>query len=291
MARQQYQERGGIEVRREHLHRLKHRPKPLPVWAVSARRLSVIGVGALLMLGTVYFLWSSGWMGQQAGRMERAWLDHTVRAGLAVRDVLVDGRRETSPVDVLMAVEAGQGAPMLSVDLNGARERLERLPWVRSAVVERRFPSTIFVEITERQPIGLWQRDGKHALVDETATVLATDGLGRWQGLPVLIGEGAPQHAQALLVELKRYPELYRRVEALTFVHNRRWTLHMANNVQVLLPEDEVATALMRLSLAQRDNMVLDKAVRSIDLRQSDRLVIMPTEDAITRSKAGKKGI
>jgi hypothetical protein len=110
MARQQYQERGGIEVRREHLHRLKHRPKPLPVWAVSARRLSVIGVGALLMLGTVYFLWSSGWMGQQAGRMERAWLDHTVRAGLAVRDVLVDGRRETSPVDVLMAVEGRAGS-------------------------------------------------------------------------------------------------------------------------------------------------------------------------------------
>jgi cell division protein FtsQ len=282
-----------VSVRREHLHRLKHRPKPVPEWVQLARKVAVFGGIGLVLMAVLYWLLSSGWVSQRVARAERAWLASTATAGLGVQDVFVSGRRETASADVLMAVGAVNGAPLLAIDLEAARARLQALPWVKDAVVQRRFPGTLFVLLTERAPIGLWQRDGKHALVDENGTVLASEGLSRWQGLPVLVGEGAPQKVSPLLAELKKYPDVYRRVEALVFVNQRRWTLHLNNGVDVLLPEDDAgnAAALARLNRIQQDGQTLDKDILSLDLRQSDRLIVTPTPEAVTRSKAKKEGI
>lgn len=42
------------------------------------------------------------------------------------------------------------GTPILAIDLAGAKTRLEAIPTVRTAVVERRLPKTVHVVIVER---------------------------------------------------------------------------------------------------------------------------------------------
>jgi len=62
-----------------------------------------------------------------------------------------------------------QNSPVSEVDIAVdalLKARLEAMPWVREAEIERLLPDTIFVRLDERQPLAFWQRQGKLVLID-----------------------------------------------------------------------------------------------------------------------------
>src|SRR5205814_6889162 len=82
-------------------------------------------------------------------------LDGTARLGLVVTDVKVEGRETTDRETILSALGAGPGTPILAMSPRRAKEQLETLPWVRSAVVDRRLPETLYIRRVERQPLAV----------------------------------------------------------------------------------------------------------------------------------------
>lgn len=277
-------------TRRADLQR-RQRKKPRPLWL--QRGLKVAGLALVLgtIAGTPYWLWSSGWLPNKIDRMENALLARTSVAGLQSDNIFVTGRSETVAADVMMALNVHKDQPLLTFSPAEAKQRLENLPWVREASVQRRFPNTIVVNLTERQPIGFLQKDRQLSLVDASGTILAKDGLGRWAGLPILIGEQAPQQAPELMKILNGHPEIYRRVAAMTYISQRRWDLHLDNKITVMLPEEDMAGALVRLDRVQQESRLLEKDIASIDLRLADRMAINPTASATARRNAPKEGI
>src|SRR3546814_18364686 len=89
--------------------------------------------------------------------------------------------------------------PILAIDLEALQERVIALPWVRTARVERHLPDTLFIAITERRPLALWQRHRTLALVDEDGVVITDRRLGRFATLPIVIGDGAPERAKGAI--------------------------------------------------------------------------------------------
>jgi len=75
----------------------------------------------------------------------------TALIGLAVAEIEVEGRETTDRDTILDALGAGIGTPILAVSPKRAKEQLEKLPWVRSAIIERRLPDTIYVRLVERK--------------------------------------------------------------------------------------------------------------------------------------------
>lgn len=279
-------------TRRSDLTRSRQqRKKPRPEWVERWGWTVPLGFIALLLTGTIYWLFASGWVGQKVDQMRMAWLDHTGNVGLAVQDIYMTGREETSSSDVLHAVSVKIGQPILTFDSNEAQKELEHLPWIKTARVERRFPGTIFIGLVERQPLGLYQKNGQQSLVDETGQVLTTQNLGRWRDLPVLVGEQAPQSASSLIKVLSNYPDIYWRIRAMTYINQRRWDLLLNNNVTIRLPEEKIDDALQRVTKAQTEGRVLDGVARVVDVRMLDRLVIDPAvaldkkKDAVKSSK------
>lgn len=47
------------------------------------------------------------------------------------------------------------GDPMLSLDLRRMAEQMEKNPWIETLKVRRRFPGTLNIEITEREPVAV----------------------------------------------------------------------------------------------------------------------------------------
>src|SRR5262245_30943869 len=62
--------------------------------------------------------------------------------GLTVSEITVEGRETTDRETILAALAAGPGTPILAVSPTHVKEQLEALPWVRTAVIERRLPGT-----------------------------------------------------------------------------------------------------------------------------------------------------
>jgi cell division protein FtsQ len=250
-------------------------------------------VGVLLLLGAIY-----GGARLNGSQVAQSTLQAAVDAiiegtgllGLTVSDVTVEGRETTDGETILAALGAAPGTPILAVSPRRAKQQLEGLPWVRTAVIERRLPGTLYVRLVERKPLALWQHSGKIELIDRLGTVIPVARLDRFAKLPMVVGEGAASHAAELLDMLASEPDLAVRVTAAIRVGNRRWNLRIDNAIDVLLPADEPAGAWVQLARLDRSSALLQRDVQSIDIRLPDRLVLRVSPEPPRETPVSKKG-
>src|SRR3712207_3437840 len=77
----------------------------------------------------------------------------TASSVLAARHVRVTGQRQLSVQQVQEAAAVPLGVPLIRQDLDAIARRATALPQVASATVQRRWPTTVEVTVTERQPL------------------------------------------------------------------------------------------------------------------------------------------
>ena len=230
-----------------------------------------------------------GWLlfSQQAAELGRDLRGRAINlsadAGFIVRDVLVEGRSEITRAAVLAALGVTYGQPLVTFDPETARERLESISWVKNATIERRLGGTIYVHITERRPMALWQRKGRFVVVDEDGMILARDGLGRFSDLPLIVGDDAPQHAPELLTVMSSGPDLKKRVMAAIRVGRRRWDLQLDAGIRVRLPVENQKQAWETLRKLEQRHEILTRDVVVIDLRLPDMMVMQLSAEAMEK--------
>ncbi|MBV6656157.1 MAG: FtsQ-type POTRA domain-containing protein [Devosiaceae bacterium] len=210
----------------------------------------------------------------------------TVAAGFGVQTVTIEGLRDTRQGDVLDYLAVGPQTSMVGFDLLAARERVLALPWVRDASVRKVYPDTVFVEITEHDAFARMLENGRIHLVTVEGEEITREIGEPYRGLPLVVGEGAPQVAAPMFAALASHPYILENVVALERVGERRWTLHMRDAVQVHLPEGDVVAALSQLDGMMRQHAILDRAVASIDLRRPEQLVVRLTEQGLEALEA-----
>ncbi len=266
--------RGGAKPSRNLPVRVtRTRRRPLPRWVKRTALWGGIGTIVLsLGIGGVVMV-RQGTAHGVAGSLGDGALSITGLMGLKVREILVEGRSRVPPQTVMTSLAVNRGAPILGVGVDSVRQRLEAIPWVESAVVERRLPDTIFVRLVERVPLALWQHNGKFSVIDAKGVVIQ-DEVGPFASLPIVVGDDAPPHAEALLLLLQTEPDLQKRVTAAIRVGGRRWNLKLDNGIDVRLPEEDAASAWSKLAALERENKLLARDVTAVDLRLPDRLIV-----------------
>jgi cell division protein FtsQ len=242
-------------------------------WIALASVVALLGLVILHAVGT-----RAGSGGTLTSMRERLGAV-TAASGLRVTDVLIEGRANTPEALVRAAIGISKGDPILGFSLEDTKARVEMIPWVEHATVERRLPGTVVVSLQERRPFAIWQNQGKFVLVDRTGQIVANQDVSQFRHLPLIVGLGAPAAASELLDALQQRPALAEKISASVRVGERRWNLRMLNGTDVLLPEGHEAAALDRLMQLQQDHAVLDRPLAAIDLRLADRLVFHPKGD------------
>ncbi|MEU1431573.1 FtsQ-type POTRA domain-containing protein [Nocardia sp. NPDC005746] len=106
---------------------------------------------------------------------------------LSVRTVEVDGLAAVPEEQVRQALQVPDGLSILRLDTDTLAEQVSRLPKVRSVRVQRVFPSTVRVTVTERTPVLYFDSpDGAHLLdCDSVEFAIEPPGLG----VPKLVTE------------------------------------------------------------------------------------------------------
>jgi cell division protein FtsQ len=198
---------------------------------------------------------------------------------LTVESVQVVGRNRADAQAILAALGVKRGTPILGIDLDAAKSRLQAVPWIRSASIERLLPDTLFVRIVERRPLALWQHGGKFDLIDQDGSVIANADVGAYPSLPQVVGEGAPAATPDLLDLLASEPALQRHVTASVRIGGRRWNIDFDNGIEVALPEDGAEDAWHRLAALDRSGRLLERDVLAVDMRLPDRLVLRLAPD------------
>lgn len=108
---------------------------------------------------------------------------------MSVRTIEVEGTSRLDPATVQEALAPLEGRPLAQVSNAEVEALLEEFVLVQSYTVQRTPPSTLVVQLVEREPIGRYEQDAGEVVVDAAGVVL-------WQ----VGGEDAPEEELTLPV-------------------------------------------------------------------------------------------
>ncbi len=220
------------------------------------------------------------------------------RLGFRISEVALDGEHEVTRDKILVLAGITDRSSLLFLDAERTRARLLANPWIADATVLKLYPDRLRIEIKERKPFALWQKDGRVALIATDGTVLEAAVPPRFDGLPRVVGKGAGRSAQDFLTLLTRYPMIAQMTEASVLVAERRWNLRLKGGLEILLPEGETEQALRILIDLDRRDKLLSRDIAVVDLRLlPDRVTVRQSdsaaaarEQALKDAEKAKKG-
>ena len=144
---------------------------------------------------------------------------------LDVDEVKVTGLNRTDPKQVADITDQLLGDPLATADLEGARRYILDLSWVRDAEVTRSWrKGTVYVDILERTPVAVLQREGSYLLLDIDGRVLQSQRQpgqhlliesSDWQAAPSGLYEDA-QAALQVVQDLAQQPKLATQVASVS---------------------------------------------------------------------------
>jgi cell division protein FtsQ len=200
--------------------------------------------------------------------------------GFGVKVVTISGIARLDEKEVLDIAGITPRSSVPFFDVDDARARLERAPLVASVGVRKFYPNRVVIDIAERGPVALWQRDGEVSIVAEDGAALDELKDARLNNLPFVVGKGANKRLKEYLEILDAAQELRPKIEAGVYVSERRWNLRMKSGLDVKLPETDPAAAMATLLKLERDSRILEKDILYLDLREPSRVFARLSSDA-----------
>ena len=194
--------------------------------------------------------------------------------------VTIVGSRGLLETEVLSAAGITGRNSLLFLDIADVRDRLGKIPLVKDVSVRKLYPDRLLIEIVEREPFAIWQKDGKLLVVATDGTPIQELTDQRFADLPFVVGKGANERVAEFLRIIDGAGDLRSRIRAGILVGERRWTLKMTNGLDVKLPENDPEATLAQFARMARDSRILDRDLVSIDLRVPGRMYARLTEEA-----------
>lgn len=209
--------------------------------------------------------------------------------GFGVGAVTIAGQTELSEQQILETAGVDPRQSLLFLDVADMRRKLMALPLVKNASVRKLFPNRLVIEVTERQPYGLWQKDGVVSIVAADGAPIDVFRDAKFERLPFVVGEGANQRIDEFMGLLDAAGDMRDKIRAGMLVSQRRWTLKMKSGVEVMLPQVDPRDAVARLARLEQDGHILEKDIVSLDLRVPGKVYVRLTEEAAAAREAALK--
>ena len=143
--------------------------------------------------------------------------------------------------------------------------------------MSRRLPDTLLIDLVERKPAAILQRNQMLSLIDAEGHVLApVDPKTMPVQLPLVIGNGVEAHVAELRVLIGGQPALRQLVAGGTWVGDRRWDLRFQSGEVLALPEGVAAArdALARFVRKDSEARLLGQGYVRIDMRDPRQIVV-----------------
>lgn len=253
---------------------------PYFLWRLMLRlmlRLGVVGI-AILAIGAAVYWWQAP--------IRDAITDASTKGGLGFEQVVVFGRVNTPPDQLLEAIAMKRGAPLINADIVRIRHNIENLGWVKEATIERRFPEKLVVHLTEYRALAIYQDAEGHQLISQDGARIHGVKIEDFRHLPVISGTSAPERAQHIIKILQSESELYNEVWSLAYRSGRRWDVFLGNNIRVMLPESDPLSAWQKLAKHDRQHRLTQRNIGNIDLRVQGQIIIKA--DQPSKAKGSK---
>lgn len=234
-------------------------------------------LGVIFMLASVIITIKTNLIGRKLTDLSTEFYNYSAGLGFKIDDIVITGRDKTAKQDILNALQLSRETNILNLNLRDLQQKVEQLPWVRHAVVKRRFfPNIIQIDIRERQVQSIWQLDHKFRPIDGEGNVIEADYTPDHPIL-LIVGEGAPENITALMKSITDDQNIFERIKVANYISGRRWNIvldDVENGITVKLPEKHIDEAWKKLLKLNTTQGLLKRKLTIIDLRFPNKVIV-----------------
>ena len=205
-------------------------------------------------------------------------LAHAV--GFGISSITITSQNGVPETTILKAAGINPNSSLPFLDAAGIRDRLMALPMVADAQVRKLYPDRLMIDITERQPYALWQKDGVVTMVSSNGMPIGDLTDLKYADLPFVAGDGANTHVDEFLALLDALGDQKSKFRAGVYIGERRWNLKTNSGIDVKLPQQNPQDALKQLAEIERQSRILEKDIRAIDMRVPGKMEVLLTDEA-----------
>lgn len=218
------------------------------------------------------------WVNKKVDGWKSEFYDWAAAQGFVLDDVVISGRDKTSKEEINALLQLRRGDNILKIDVYDIKQKLEQLPWVREAVVHKRFfPNILHIEVREKEIKAIWQINEKFYPLDADGKVIEAE-YHISEPILLIVGAGAPENFKNLMEALKdeKYDYL-EKVKVANFISGRRWNLilnDIREGITVKLPEENIGEAWKKLLKLNETKGIFKRKLTIIDLRLPHKIVV-----------------
>lgn len=174
------------------------------------------------------------------------------------------------------------GTGFFNFDVGGAQQQLLNHPWIAEVSVQRLWPDSVSLDITEEVAIARW---GELEFLNQYGEIFSPLGSKNLTNLPIITG---PDDSQFAVMEA--YQEMNQilfpsglRLNGLTLSPRGSWNLQLNEHMHVAVGRGEVSEKLIRFAKFFENQPVQQSdQFRYIDLRYGNGIAIRNIEQELT---------
>jgi cell division protein FtsQ len=201
----------------------------------------------------------------------------------AVRKTEVACRRESVGRDIRALLDASRLRNLLLLDIGLLKDRVEAHRWVREARVRKVFPSTLKIEITEREPAAVLKAGEKLFLIDRDGVWLEPLAVREEADLPLFVDSASfrDDYLQKIGLAWKCLDDLAsagrEEVDTLDLSEPRSVSVYLRGQTTRLILGGERFSERLAFIRSYEENLeARNGPAEYIDLRFDDRIIFRP---------------
>ncbi len=263
----------------------KRKVQHKPIIKKHHKKILLVTSGIFLILGGVYITRQAIFL-----FCDNVFKQCMLSMGFTVDKILIKETNAVGKPGLKPLINIKSGDPMLSQSTSDIFKNIKENNWVKDLVVHKGFPNTVYISVSYKNAVAIHQESSQFTLIDSDGVEIEhidTKKKSKYK-LPILTGEGSKENIGEILATLYKYPTIKSKLNALSYIRQRRWDIIIGGGIIVKLPEDRIVSALNSLEILLKQPNFNKNTVKIIDMRIKDKVIFSGSKMVQSNAKNKK---
>ena len=160
-------------------------------------------------------------------------------------------------------------------------KRLKENNWVKNIKLSTNYSDTLFIDIDEYKPIGLYRFNKKLFYFDTNGKIIDVYDNQKNLKLIIFSGQSSNLNAQQIIDILNKLNFLDKfNISEINYINKRRWDILIDNDIRLMLSENQTETSIKNFLVIEKNLSEKEKNnILSFDLRNIKKTLITYKND------------
>ena len=189
-----------------------------------------------------------------------------------ISEIKIDNSRNEINEIILLDTSFLIGKNIFLIDKRTILEKLNKLKFIESIIIEKKYPSTINIKTKVTDLIAITYLNQKKYFVGLNGNFILANNIPTEKKLPIIFGKFNSADYILLQKQLLNHNIDTNKVVKYYFHKNNRWDLYFENKVVIQLPSKNISKAIDLFKKLQSVNRITSNT--TIDLRIENRIIL-----------------